>query len=101
MYKKSYNTISIVIFFNLPEVHSYKAACLFISKILSCIQNNSIKDMTSGYFNIWDFDPVPYVRNFSKKYMDYGTIKTIIKMFFPEKSVTAIRQELKMHYRVN
>ena len=31
------NDISIVIFFNLPDVHSYKSACVFISNILRCI----------------------------------------------------------------
>ena len=50
---KSDTDISVVIFFNLPEIHSYKAACVFISNIFSCIQNNSIKDMTYGNFIIW------------------------------------------------
>ena len=88
---KSNTNISVVIFFNLPYIHSYKAACVFISNILSCI---SIKDMTSGYFIIWDSRPVPHGWNFSRKYMDNRMIERMIKLFFPEKKYDDIEEEL-------
>ena len=91
----SSNDISIVIFFNLPEVHSYKSACLFISKILSCIRNNSIKDITSGYFIIWISKTVPYAKSFSRnRVISTADIIPIIKMFFPEKKYNDIEEEL-------
>ena len=98
MVDRTKNTISLVVFFNLPEVHSYKAACTFIGNIFSCIYNNSIKYITSGFFIIWDFNPVPYKRGFSTNYMNYkrttaSYIEAAITMFFPEKSTT-ISQEL-------
>ena len=88
------SAISVVMFFDLPEFHSYKSACVFISNILSCIWNNSIKDYTSGYFIIWDSKPVPYGWNFSRKYMDNRMIERIIKLFFPEKRYDDIEKEL-------
>jgi hypothetical protein len=52
--------------------------------------------MTSGYFIIWNFEPV--IRQFSMDsmtFMNYAAsdIEIILKMFFPEKSST-ISQEL-------
>ena len=88
------NTISIVIFFNLPDVHSYKSACVFVSNILSYIQNDMIKDFTYGTFLLWDFNPVAYARNFSGNCtIAVSDILSIVTLFFPEKSAT-IRQEL-------
>ena len=90
VYKTNTN-ISVVIFFNFPVIHSYKAACVFISSILSCI---SIKDITSGYFIIWDFKAEPYGWNISRKYMDNKMIERIIRMFFPKKKYDDIKEEL-------
>ena len=88
------NTISVVICFNLPEVHSYKAACTFIGNIINCTQNVKIKDLTYGYFNVWKFGPIPYKINFSNtNIIGARDVEMTIKMFFPEKRAT-IRQEL-------
>ena len=88
------NIISVVIFFNLPDVHSYKAACVFISNILSYIQNDRIEDLIYRYFNVWNFEPVVYKRKFFGNCMiTVSDIIIIINLFFPEKRAT-ITQEL-------
>ena len=90
----SSNDISIVIFFNLPVIHSYKAACVFISNILNYIQNDRIEDLIYSYFNVWNFEPVAYKRKFFGNCMiTVSDIITIINLFFPEKRAT-ITQEL-------
>ena len=91
----SNNDISIVIFFNLPEVHSYKAACVFISNILNCIRNNNIKDMTASYFIIWISKTVPYAKSFSRnRIITKADIISIVTLFFPEKKYDDIEKEL-------
>ena len=90
------NTISLVVFFNLPEVHSYKSACTFIGNIINCLTNNKIKDLIYNYFNVWVFEPVLYKRIFTlnRNIIETREVEITIKMFFPEKSTTAIKQEL-------
>ena len=91
----SSNTISVLIFFNLPDIHSYKSACFFVGSIINCLLNDSIKDLHFDDFYVWDFNPIPYKRSFTlnKNIIGVIDIETIIKMFFPEKSAT-IKREL-------
>ena len=87
------NDISVVIFFNLPEVKTYKSVCKFVSSILSYIQNDMIKDLTFGYFLVWNFDPEAYAKYFSENCMiAVADIISIITLFFPEKSATISRE---------
>ena len=89
------NTISVVIFFNIPEVKTYKRACMFVSSILSYIQNDMIKDYTYRDFNVWNFKSVVYNRNFSKNSVIVTSdIISIIVLFFPEKKYDDIEDKL-------
>ena len=88
------NDISVVIFFNLPEEKTYKNVCKFVSSILSYIQNDRIKDLTYGYFLVWNFVREAYAKYFSEDCtIAESDIISIITLFFPEKSAT-IRREL-------
>ena len=40
------NIISIVVFFNLPDIHSYKSACTFVGNILSYIYDSRKNNLT-------------------------------------------------------
>ena len=39
--------LNIVMFFNLPKLHSYKTACTFVGKIMKCLWNNKFIDQLS------------------------------------------------------
>ena len=93
--KKSNNAISVVIFFNLPKVHSYKAACVFFSSIINCLSNDRIKYLRYDDFDVMDFNPISYNTYFplNKNSIECDDIISIINLFFPEKSST-IRDEL-------
>ena len=50
--------------------------------------------MAYGYFNVWNFNPVIYIKKFTGNYKKAtAEIEATITMFFPEKSAT-ISQEL-------
>ena len=87
-------TISVIIFFNLPDNYSYKSACVFISSIINCLLNDSIKDLHFRDFNVWNFESIPDKRNITLYTNSFGVIDiiSIIRIFFPEKG--DIRDEL-------
>ena len=91
----SSNDISVVIFFNLPEANTYKNVCKFVSSILSYIQNDRIKDLTLGYFLVWNFVPDAHAKYFSENCtIAVSDIISIITLFFPEKDRQNIKKEL-------
>ena len=68
---------------------------MFVSNILSYIQNNTIKDYTYGDFNVWNFKSLVYNRNFSRNSVIASSdIISLIVLFFPEKKYDDIEKEL-------
>lgn len=98
-----------MIFFNLPEVHSYVASCMFVGNIMKILWRNKNQNQYYNKFSIRKIDSIWFSKpDISINRNEYGfnaignspnriihhTVVEVISMFFPEKNEKDIIDEL-------
>ena len=104
-----YYEINVIIFLNLPNIRSYVSECKFFGKIVKIIWNNN-SDSEDYCFNVWNVKRIkssdskfwgvflPNSDSLKRTDLLVSTervkmIFKIIRLFFPEKTMTMVREE--------
>ena len=99
---------SLIIFFNLPVIRSYKSACVFSNNIMKCLWN-SLYENRIDCFYIWElkrinsyntnwgsyiFNPIKYPGLRITMTQNSDLVFDWLRLFFPEKDTQTIKDEL-------